>query len=175
MKLLLIALAIAGCAHAPPLLPDTITGTDMPANLSCVEHVAGGCAIYRSAQPTAAEYSAMVAKLGLRSVIKLNTALEARDELPVGVEPFEHPWLFVGPVSHDEVLATLYDLEHAPRPTLIHCSHGEDRTGLLVALWRVKHHVPAAAAAGEWRAHGKNVEWDKLLDGVFERETGYRP
>lgn len=163
-----------GCAHSPPSMPGRLDGGGIP-NLYCVSYENNTCIIYRSRQPTAGEFSFLVAKYGLRSVIKLNSALEGRDELPGGVEPFEHPWKPAGGVDHEDVAAALYDLEHAPRPTLIHCTHGVDRTGLLVALWRVLHeHSQPQAAWNEWRAYGRdmNLVW---LSDVFFRETGWRP
>lgn len=167
--------ALLGCAHMPLPTADAISGPGMPSNLHCVDYDAGGgCVLYRSAQPTAAQFSAMMAKLGLRSVVKLNTAIEGRDHLPGGVEPFEHAWSPVGPISHDDTAAALYDLEHAPRPVLIHCSHGIDRTGYLVAMWRVKHeHVLASSAWREWRSYPRMITDRLALYADFERETGY--
>ena len=171
----LLVLALLGCGHGPPLPAGEIKGLDMPDRLYCVSHDAKGvCEIYRSAQPTPVQFWAMGNKLGLRTVIKLNTAIEGRDVLPAGVEPMEHPWAPWGPVDHEDVAAALYDLEHAERPTLIHCSYGVDRTGLLVALWRVLHErVSVFAAMGEWRAFGRHETFDALFQDAFNRETGY--
>lgn len=167
----LLAIATAGCA-AQVVSVRGVT-TSQPPNLQCWSHEnpngTGGCARWRSGQPTAAQ----VKSLGVRSVLKLNTALEAREQLPVGVEPLEHPWLFVGPVSHEAVLAALYDLEHAVLPTLVHCTHGVDRTGLLIALYRVLvEHRPASSAWAEWRSFPRS-KYDGLLYDAFERETGF--
>lgn len=174
MKAAAVALLFAGCGAQIVQLPDgRIQSPGLPAMLYCVDRTASGCELYRSAQPTADEFVALHDRLGLKSIVKLNSALEGRDRLPAGVEPFEHPWPFVGPVDHDDALAALYDLEHAPRPALIHCTHGVDRTGLLVALWRVVHeHVPAASAWAEWRAFPRS-KVDALLYDAFERETGF--
>jgi hypothetical protein len=175
---LAFALLLFGCAHTSIATNDLITGDGMPGNLRCVSHnESGQCTIYASAQPTADEFKAMAAKLGLRSVIKLNlAALEGRDIVPDGVEQFEHPWSPFGPVTEEQITEALTDVYWAPKPVLIHCTHGEDRTGLLVALWRVKyeHSLPFAAWM-EWRAHGKNVVWDKLFDLAFEKATHWKP
>lgn len=167
----LVALALlAGCVHLTGPAGAIVT-PGSPPMLYCVDHdAAGACQVYRSGQPTAAE----LGQLGVRADLKLNTAVEAREHVPAGVELLEHPWSPVGPVDHEDVAAALYDLEHAPRPTLIHCSHGVDRTGLLVALWRVLHeHVLPAAAWGEWRAFPRE-RTDGLFYDAFERETGWR-
>ena len=163
-----------GCAHVT--MPTGMITGNMPANLYCVSHdKSGSCIIYRSAQPSAAEFSAMVAKLGLRSVVKLNLALEARDNLPGGVEPFENPWLPAGPVTDEQVTEALTDIYWAPKPVLIHCTHGEDRTSLAVGLWRIKYeHVSPAAAWGEMRAYGFHTDLLGLV-WTFTHETGWRP
>ena len=171
MRFLALVLLLGGCGAQITALPDgTVGGAGpRPANLACFDHDGSRCTGWRSGQPTAAQ----IAALGAKSVLKLNTALEARERLPVGVEPLEHPWLFVGPVSHEDVLAALYDLEHAARPVLVHCTHGVDRTGLLIALYRVlvQHH-PAVTAWAEWRSFPRSKA-DVLLYDAFERETGF--
>ncbi|MGH8276568.1 MAG: tyrosine-protein phosphatase [Steroidobacteraceae bacterium] len=171
MRALLLAVALAaGCAHAP-LAPAGALDAGGLARLYCIDHPA--CTIYRSAQPSAAEFSVLVARYGIRSVVKLNSALEGRDQVPGGVELLEHPWLPAGPVDHEDIAAALWDLEQAPKPALVHCERGLDRTGLLVALYRVKHGSAAAAAYGEWRAFGRDMNL-VLLTRAFERETGWK-
>lgn len=174
MRSFLVALAlVAGCAHMPP--PPTLHGVVMPVNFECWLHQradgTGACVAYRGGQPTEAQ----LATMGVRSVIKLNLAAEGRDRLPAGVEPFEHPWSPVGPVSHDDTLAALYDLEHAPRPLYTHCSHGADRTGYLIAVYRVLvEHKPPSIAWAEWRRFPREVTDKLFLYSDFERETGFR-
>jgi hypothetical protein len=68
------AVALTSCTHAPSVPDGMIVGDAMPDHLYCVSHdIKGTCTIYRSAQPSAAGFSAMVAKFGLRSVIKRET------------------------------------------------------------------------------------------------------
>lgn len=162
-----------GCpAHLQTIMPGNLVVGGLY-RLYCVDHPA--CTIYRSEQPSAADFSALVAQLGLRSVVKLNSAIEGRDQVPGGVERFEHPILPAGPADHEDLAAALWDLEQAPKPALIHCTHGVDRTGLLVALYRVKvQHVLPSQAWAEWLAFGRDTSlW--MLSETFERETGWHP
>ncbi len=160
-------LLLAGCAALPPPAGQIPAG-----GLLRVYRVADG--IYRAPQPTRDQFRLLVGELGLRSVIKLNSWAEGHDELPAGVDLYQHPWLPGGPVTHGEIAAALDDLELGAHPMLIHCTHGEDRTGLLVALYRVAHGSTPAAAYGEWRAYGRD-EALLLLSETFFRETGWRP
>ena len=113
---------------------------------------------------------------GLKSVIKLNSALEARDEVPEGVERYEHPWLPAGPVDHDDLQSALDDLDDVPRPVLVHCEHGQDRTGLLIAVYRVRRGSWAQAAWNEWLAYGHvDSLLFRALRDAFVRETGFDP
>lgn len=170
-QLLLLTLVTSSCASYPLAPVGLLTDKSLPAWLFCVEKDSNDkCAIYRSAQPTADEFDAMKSQLGIESVIKLNSALEGRDVLPDGVARFEHPWSPVGPVSHEDLDETLVDLENAPRPVDVHCTHGEDRTGLLIGLYRIKHGSLASAAWREMIAYGFHPALFGLT-ATFKRET----
>lgn len=55
----------------------------------------------------------------------------------------------------DEVLEFMHDKNN--QPVFIHCEHGADRTGLLVALYRVKYEkMDVEKARKEWIANGHN-------------------
>ncbi len=65
------------------------------------------------------------------------------------------------------------------RPLFIHCEHGADRTGLLIALFRVVHQGWSPEDAHkEWVANGHS-RLSRLftghLDDYFYRVTGYSP
>lgn len=95
-------------------------------------------AIYRSAQPETAADWRYVKSLGVSNVIKLNSG---RDCVPSGMTVHYFPinaceQLF----SSSAVTRTINAaLPHVTPGTLIHCTHGNDRTGLLVAIYRVRH------------------------------------
>jgi protein tyrosine/serine phosphatase len=56
-------------------------------------------------------------------------------------------------VEIDRVLAVMAD--PTMQPVFVHCEHGVDRTGLIVALYRVKYEgVEIEKAHDEWVAHG---------------------
>ena len=63
--------------------------------------------------------------------------------------------------------------DHSRRPIFVHCQHGEDRTGLIVGLYRVEsEHWSPAAAYHEMIAKG----FHKILfflNHYYEERTGW--
>ena len=168
---------IMGCAHATPAPPGALPAAGLE-RLYCVEHDdVGGCNVFRSSQPDRQQFEALASLFGIKTVIKLNTALPfdgQRDVTPANMELIHHPWAPLGPVSHEQIEQVLDDIDTAQKPVLIHCLHGEDRTGLAIALWRVRHGTLASSAAGEMRHYGFHVEIFELAN-AFKRETGEKP
>ena len=111
-----------------------------------------GHMIYRGGQPTVAGWSHLQS-LGVTTVVKLDDpAIESfgqgDDEPamslgmsvvvdtihPIGdYNPLE---LFEGP-SPEQAAIAVAALATSPGPAYVHCEHGRDRTGLIVALYRV--------------------------------------
>ena len=63
------------------------------------------------------------------------------------------------------------------RPIFVHCHYGEDRTGLVMALFRVFKQNPAwmpQQAYNEWLADGFHTKLVKLSDYYFAK-TGWHP
>jgi hypothetical protein len=102
-----------------------------------VERFARVCeGVYRSAQPDRAAFVELARGYGIRTVLKLN---HGRDDVPPGMTVLHFPVdarTGPGPEQLGRILAAL---ETAPRPVLVHCKSGRDRTGLVVALHRIAH------------------------------------
>lgn len=65
----------------------------------------------------------------------------------------------------DEVLAFMVNKNN--QPLFIHCEHGADRTGLLIALYRVKYEgVSAETARAEWIKNGHNKLHQMFTGGL---------
>ena len=113
------------------------------------ESVADG--IFRSAQPTAEALGTARAR-GIRTLLVLRSSVprDERDEaerlglgivhVPMGAEDLPSM------EQVDRALDAL--LDPARRPILVHCRHGEERTGTVIAAYRVavQGWTPAAAA-----------------------------
>ncbi len=101
--------------------------------------------IYRSAQPEPGDW-AILDQTGPACVIRLVPPTEdpaafahERDRLEARSVPLVR-LEFQTNVPDDALLAELLRaIAHSPRPVLIHCRHGQDRTGVVVAAWRVVH------------------------------------
>ena len=128
--------------------------------------------LYRGSQPTAAQFAELVARYGIRTVIKLNPSREGRDVLPVGValESFPLSPLIVPDAS--EVRAILDAIDAAPKPVYVHCQHGEDRTGLIVALYRIRHGARVEDAYLDMMLHAFHPF--RGVWGAFVREVGWQ-
>jgi protein tyrosine phosphatase (PTP) superfamily phosphohydrolase (DUF442 family) len=98
--------------------------------------------VYRSAQPSPEELRQLVATLGLRSVVSVRGghagkewfAVEQRVLDAMGVELHSvrlsaHRW-----PSRSQLEELTRILETAPRPLLLHCRRGVDRSGLVSAM-----------------------------------------
>lgn len=179
-----LGVAASGCAHMPPA--PTLNGQVMPVNFECFVHEnadgSGRCLAYRGGQPTKEQLAAMDATFDIKLNVPGLLVDGPHDSLPPGVEEYHHPWSPVGPVGHDDTLAAVFDLERAIAAVraaghgvvYLHCTHGCDRTGYLVAVYRVLvEHVLPSSAWGEWRRFPRESTDRLFLYGDFARETGF--
>ena len=93
--------------------------------------------LYRSAQPTAAGMTNLVA-LGVKTIVNLRDNHSDSDEiggLPLAARRIE---IFTGNPKVEQVkefFAIMDDTNAVP--VLVHCQHGADRTGTMCALYRI--------------------------------------
>ena len=92
--------------------------------------------IYRSAQPDGEEFRTLY-RAGLKSVLNLRAHHSDRER--IGNLPLtlcELP-MNAGSLTMKDLFMALVILRDAPKPVLIHCWHGSDRTGAVVAAYRI--------------------------------------
>ena len=99
--------------------------------------------IFRSGQPEAEEFAALYKSHKLRSVLNLRRwhsdrrkIAAANRELPAPLSLYEIR-LNAGKISENDLIDILTVIRDAPKPLLIHCWHGSDRTGCAVAASRI--------------------------------------
>jgi tyrosine-protein phosphatase SIW14 len=101
--------------------------------------------VYRGAQPTDAGFQSL-AKLGIRTIIDLRLTGEhsqADEEKVVeaaGMKYVSIPMQGMSTPAHEKVSRMLALLENPDTgPVFIHCQRGADRTGALIACYRIGH------------------------------------
>lgn len=95
--------------------------------------------VFRGAQPGDGDWADIQA-LGVRHVLKLNEVSEGADHTPEGFELFCFPISLlqqVAPMPVDVTAPLVYLCNPTHWPIYFHCTHGQDRTGLLAAQFRV--------------------------------------
>lgn len=155
----IVALLIAcGCCTREALTQGT-------PNLSLVDPANN---IWRGGQPTTQGWE-WLAKQGIKDVIKLNTSAEGSDQSARdwGMRVHEYPITtaqqLVGSPHNAEHAA--FALSNAGKNVFVHCSHGQDRTGLTIAIYRFQYqHWDKAKAQDEMLRGG----FHKSLHGLWE-------
>ena len=92
--------------------------------------------LYRSAQPTAAGFQALES-LGVRTVLNLRQYHDDDDEATGINMVLKHRWVNTSDFGDTEMLDALQTIATANSPVLVHCWHGADRTGTVIALYRM--------------------------------------
>jgi protein tyrosine/serine phosphatase len=100
--------------------------------------------------------------MGVRTVINLRTRHSEKAEVEAaGMRSVEIPMNSmknIDPAAVRKALSVMTD--PANRPVLVHCAHGKDRTGVVVAVYRMKiEGWSEAQAEAEMEAFGFHEVW----------------
>jgi uncharacterized protein (TIGR01244 family) len=148
----IVGSAIAGC-HAVV----SRGGESEPPNFGTVNP-----AFFRGAQPREADLETL-RQLGVRTVINLR---ETADIWPgeeskvraLGMDYVAVPMRGLGAPTDAQVAQVLNLIENGPAPVFVHCEHGSDRTGTIVACFRIKTDGwSAERALAEAKTYGLSV------------------
>jgi len=134
--------------------------------LTDVGRVAPG--IFRGAQPKPEGYATLKA-MGVRTVINLRTRHGAREAVEAaGMRYVEIPmsvWKNVDPAAVRKALSVMTD--PANQPVFVHCFRGKDRTGLVMAVFRMEvEGWSEAEAEAEMEAFGFHEFWSQFKEFV---------
>jgi tyrosine-protein phosphatase SIW14 len=92
--------------------------------------------VYRSEQPTRQGFEE-IRKMGIRTILNLRS--ERSDASLVeglGLRLVEIP-MEAGRFGEDEIVRALTAIQTAEKPVLVHCQYGSDRTGVVMAMYRI--------------------------------------
>jgi protein tyrosine/serine phosphatase len=113
--------------------------------------------IYRSGQLSGAQFASRIQEKHIRTIINLRGNNSGRpwydDEMKAsaaaGVQHINFPISAGRELTDDQVSKLAVFLKESPRPILIHCEGGADRSGLASALYKllVKKRSPGEASA----------------------------
>ena len=146
--------------------------------------------IYRSAQPDGEEFRTLH-RAGLKSVLNLRAHHSDREkigDLPLNL--CELP-VNAGSLTMKDLFMALVILRDAPKPVLIHCWHGSDRTGAVVAAYRIVfqgYSVKSALNELRDRRYGhhrfiyrnipeliREIDWDQIRKNILHPEKTDEP
>lgn len=109
--------------------------------------------LLRCAQPSADGMRALAA-FGVRTVVNLREYHSDADEAPAaGLRLVELP-NSAGELGYADLVAAVAAIETAEKPVAVHCWHGADRTGAVIAAWRIAVQGWTPAAALDEMVHG---------------------
>jgi tyrosine-protein phosphatase SIW14 len=140
--------------------------------------------LYRGGRPRPRAYPKL-AELGIRTIINLEEPeyaereKSALDELNATLKPEQRIGFISFPIAQTEIAGTgvpherLQDLfqqiKDAKKPIFLHCYHGKDRTGAIVAIYRMRRHQKSFDEAYEEADHYRFSRSDLGLRRTIDR------
>jgi tyrosine-protein phosphatase SIW14 len=117
-------------AKRPSIWANKITNTSLT-NLYKVDE-----GIFRCEQPDQKSFQEL-ADLGIKSVLNLRN--KHSDSLFLQDSPLNcfKVNMEAKDIADDEMIQALKALRDAPKPIVVHCKHGADRTGAVIAMYRI--------------------------------------
>ena len=128
--------------------------------------------LYRSAQPTK-EGMENLKKYGFETVVSLRTFNSDRDAIGTSGLGYERIYMQAWHLEEKDVLRFLQIATNPKRrPILVHCQHGADCTGTVIAVYRiVVQDWDSAEAVREMKegGYGFHPIWNKFVDDFFKK------
>ena len=116
--------------------------------------------LYRGAQPDGIGLYDLK-ELGIKTVLDLRgdrtVEREGLEVESLGMNFVSFPLNGLKAPTDLQVKQLMFLLETLPRPIFIHCQHGEDRTGTIVACWRMNHNWSSMMAMAEAKFY--HINW----------------
>jgi protein tyrosine phosphatase (PTP) superfamily phosphohydrolase (DUF442 family) len=133
--------------------------------------------VFRGAMPAREGYETLK-RMGIRTVINLRTTESERKRVEgAGMRSVEISISMLNSVDRDtvdKIVAMMAD--PANQPVFVHCKLGQDRTGIVIAAYRMKvEGWPLALAEAEMDSFGFNDQWVHLKRFLHRYATDLNP
>ena len=115
--------------------------------------------LYRGAQPNGDGIKSL-ARLGVKTIINLRMTndvwlAEKAEARAMGITYTNVPMSGIGRPTDEQVAKVLLIIETGTDPVFVHCQHGPDRTGTIIACYRIRHDKwPSKQALQEANEYG---------------------
>ena len=136
----------------------------LPAQLGITNFSKVSDRLFRGAQPDAAGLKALQ-ELGIKTIINLRMPNDIWEPEPVearirGILYTNVPFSSLSRPTEEQMRIVLGLIEASPGPVFVHCQFGCDRTGTVIACYRIQHdNWLAPAALREAELHGMS-RWE---------------
>lgn len=125
--------------------------------------------LYRSEQPNPSDMKALE-QFGVKTVLNLRRAQDDNREAKNTSLTLHHLPINTFKMSYEELLQSVRIIRSAEKPVLVHCLHGSDRTGVVVAAYRMTQGWTKEAAIKEFKegGYGYHARWFPNLIELLE-------
>lgn len=140
--------------------------------------------LYRGGRPRQSAYAKLV-ELGIRTIINLeepeyaqrekatldalNATLKPAQRIDLISFPIDQMEIAITGVSHDRLAELFQQMQAAQKPIFLHCYHGKDRTGAIVAIYRMRRREKPYDEAYEEARHYQFSRRDLGLRRTIDR------
>ena len=132
--------------------------------------------VYRSEQPNSTGMRKLDS-IGFKTIINLRNLRSDKYEALNTHLKLIHVPINTWTINYEEMVKGIKEIMNAPKPVLVHCKHGSDRTGCIIAGYRIAvQGWNKVDAINEFRlgGFGFHEEWFeniiKLLENINENE-----
>jgi tyrosine-protein phosphatase SIW14 len=127
---------LAGCSSRQSTTIRNVEWADKINNTSFHNLYKVSDSVYRSEQPgiVAVPY---LDSLGIKSVLNLRSHHKDQRKLNNYSLNYFNVRMRAGHINDSAIIQSLRIIQYAPKPILIHCKHGSDRTGIVIAMYRI--------------------------------------
>jgi protein tyrosine/serine phosphatase len=123
--------------------------------------------VYRGADPALGIGYKTLASIGVKNVLNLSRDRDAEEAQLYGIKEIYEPLDFFRDVDPDKIQKRVALLSDASLfPLFVHCAQGSDRTGMVVACYRIDNGWSNQEAIDEMQSFGFHYIWSHFLEFV---------